>query len=210
MRSHFRGVSVLLVLGFAIMHDAAVAAAQQTGQQQRLAAEVAVYARVLADPTLGGAPAAGRHGLVVIDRTVDLQDELWWKGSAEYGMKPLDLRTLVAGATQALVDDFRDVLRRPADLAAPIGSRSDLVLVSRQRLDEVFRGSDGWARFYSQYPDTHGYVEFSRVGFDDTAALALVYVGHHYGLVGGVGAFVLLRRQDAGWTIVRWYGVWES
>jgi len=171
----------------------------------RLTAEAEVYSRILRDPRLGGpSPRAGERTFVVVASTMSPRGAWWWSPPTEWGMKPFELRKRVPGAAEEVVEDFLRATLDQRDLSGSFGPSARVPAMPRARLTEIFQTRDGWMHFYSLYPSAAGYLEFSRVGFDEVGSQALVYVGHYYGLLGGTGRFVLLRWDGTEWNIVSW------
>jgi hypothetical protein len=77
------------------------------------------------------------------------------------------------------------------------------ILVSEKEIDEIFgkNGVGGWEKFYQKYPDSRGFSNFSRVGFNDKKTQALVYQGHSCGGLCGGGSYMLLVKTNGIWTI---------
>jgi hypothetical protein len=75
---------------------------------------------------------------------------------------------------------------------------------------EAFFKSDlkrgGWPGFYQQYPDSGGYIELSAVGFNDDKTVAVLYIGHHCGMLCGGGQFHVLQKKDGKWQPLKWQG----
>jgi hypothetical protein len=57
----------------------------------------------------------------------------------------------------------------------------------------------GWEKFYQQYPDSSGWVDLSAVGFNAEKTVAVVYTGHHCGMLCGGGRYHVLQKKDGKW-----------
>lgn len=77
--------------------------------------------------------------------------------------------------------------------------------VERGEFDETFHapGSGGWSLFYERYPRSAGYVDLSRVGFDETYDEAFLYASRSCGYLCAEGWHVLLRKGPGGWKIIK-------
>jgi hypothetical protein len=64
-------------------------------------------------------------------------------------------------------------------------------------------GPMGWDGFHATYPNAHGYLELSAVGFDKTHEHAIVYLAHSCGRLCGEGSYHFLERKADAWTEVR-------
>ena len=67
----------------------------------------------------------------------------------------------------------------------------------------IVAGVMGWPAFHAAYPNAHGFLELSAVGFDKTRERAVVYMAHSCGGLCGEGGYHFLERQADGWTAVR-------
>jgi hypothetical protein len=67
---------------------------------------------------------------------------------------------------------------------------------------------DFWEQFYKTYPGSAGIVHFSRVGFDNGFAHALVYVEHLHGNRAMSGEYLLLAHGANGWQIEKRMPSW--
>jgi hypothetical protein len=71
----------------------------------------------------------------------------------------------------------------------------------------------GWEGFYQHYPDSGGWMELSAVGFNSNKTVAVVYMGHHCGMLCGGGGFHVLEKKDGQWVALEWKGsscAWAS
>jgi hypothetical protein len=71
----------------------------------------------------------------------------------------------------------------------------------------------GWEGFYQRYPDSGGWMELSAVGFNANKTVAVVYMGHHCGMLCGGGGFHVLEKKDGQWVALEWKGsscAWAS
>jgi len=87
------------------------------------------------------------------------------------------------------------------------------VLISGSALNTIFRDKNGWKDFYKEYPNSGGWVEVSAVGFNEEKTVAVVYLGHHGGNVGGRGGFHVLQKKAGKWIPLEWKGtacMWDS
>lgn len=86
-------------------------------------------------------------------------------------------------------------------------------LITRSDLDAAFSVNGtylGWDEFYKRYPDSGGYIYFSKVGFDSNKAKALVEYGYVFGGLGAEGGFVYLEREGGVWVLKTFVLVWLS
>lgn len=74
-------------------------------------------------------------------------------------------------------------------------------------IDDV---NGGWDEFYKKYPDSEGYIRFSKVGFNTDKTEALVEYAYVFGNLGADGGFVYLERESSGWILKKFVPVWAS
>jgi hypothetical protein len=67
-----------------------------------------------------------------------------------------------------------------------------------------------WSSFYAYYPDAHGLISFSNIGFNQAHTQAFVYVEHSCDFTCGTGTYVLLEKRGDTWEVVDQLGVWIS
>jgi len=67
-----------------------------------------------------------------------------------------------------------------------------------------------WSRFYKKYPNSSGILFFSDVGFNDRHDQAFVYAGKTCGGLCGEGEYVLLRKVNGKWEILKENNLWVS
>lgn len=86
-------------------------------------------------------------------------------------------------------------------------------LITSSDLEAAFlvNGVDrGWEAFYKKYPDSGGYIRFSKVGYNNMKTEALVEYSHVYGGLGADGGFVYLKREGFNWILEKFILVWLS
>jgi hypothetical protein len=62
----------------------------------------------------------------------------------------------------------------------------------------------------SKFPGTHGYIIFSRVGFNNTLDQAVIYVGNVGGPLMGAGYYYLMGKQNGRWVMKEQAMAWIS
>ena len=113
------------------------------------------------------------------------------------------------------VDTFGDYLlknRRCASLSESSDLRIKYVVIPDEEVMDVIRSEDtgGWEAFYRKYPNSIGFLTFSRIGFNAEVNQALVYTGRYYGIRKGAGIHVLLSKRDGSWVVTRKSRAWRS
>lgn len=106
------------------------------------------------------------------------------------------------GLPQDLVDSYRSRNAASYALDRSLSLEKDYALLAQADYDELFGSEqEKWADFEAQYPDTRGWVNVSRVGFNAAGDQALVLMGFRCsGLCGGGGLY-LLAKVDGIWHV---------
>lgn len=127
-------------------------------------------------------------------------------------------------------DDQNDILKKPGSLTKEILNdyntrnhsqlelrdifdlKAKVLLVDEKEIHDIFRqqGVDGWKSFYQRFPDSGGFIKFSRVGFDAKRNLALIFVSHHCGGRCASGTYIILEKESNEWKIKEEHLVWIS
>jgi hypothetical protein len=110
----------------------------------------------------------------------------------------------------SLFEGFRRINAKPIILEAQFEDSLSIVLLSKEEEDNVFNPSDsGWKRFYAKYPKSCGFIELSRVAFASSKTKALLYCGTTGDRgKGGIGYYILLKKQDSKWMIEKKVMAW--
>jgi len=87
------------------------------------------------------------------------------------------------------------------------------ILLSRETEDRLFPHTPstsldvqaiiaGWHLFYREYPDAHGILTLSRVGFNSDKTQAVVYVSNHASLMVFADRYFILIKKNGSWEIL--------
>lgn len=114
--------------------------------------------------------------------------------------------------TQELIDDFLLQNKTSADLEKKFDLKLETLLIKKSEIDEVRKVYDPshWEDFYKKYPDSKGFIQLSRVGFNRTKDRALVYFQHWCGNLCGSGHYLLLSKGRDGWKVDFKRMIWIS
>src|SRR5262245_20326857 len=149
--------------------------------------------------------------------------------------KPIRLVVLRTSSQNRLIlpgsDDQKDILKKLSPLKeetlksynsrnnteVEIEDRFDLTakvaIVDRKEISEIF-SREGlqtrWELFYRKYPDSGGFIQLSRVGFDAIANQALTFVSHWCGGRCASGTYYFLMKENGEWKIKKQELVWVS
>lgn len=113
-------------------------------------------------------------------------------------------------------ETIHDFLIR-ADKCQPLSRQFDLpvsyVLVTNKEVERFFSKGGvggGWKRFYDEYPNSSGIINFSHVGFNPEMTQAYVATGKGCGGLCGAGYDVLLTKKDGVWNVQSKIMTWVS
>jgi len=110
----------------------------------------------------------------------------------------------------SLFEEFRRINAKPIMLEEQFENSLSIVLLSKEEEDNIFKLSDsGWKRFYAKYPKSSGFIELSRVAFGSSKKKALLYCGTTFDRgKGGIGYYILIKKQDSKWMIEKKVRAW--
>ena len=138
------------------------------------------------------------------DSSILIRDQTFWDGDV-FEQTVEKVRRLPA----RLVDSYRLRNGTSGSLESNLTVEQDYMMMSQEVFDEFFgKGGAGWFEFRTKYPDTSGFVVFSRVGFDAKGEKALVSMGYLCGDLCGVGGLYFLVKEDGSWKIKEELIVW--
>jgi hypothetical protein len=60
----------------------------------------------------------------------------------------------------------------------------------------------GYQAYYEDYPNSRGIVYFTRPGFNPERTKAVLFYGHVYGMLGGMGGMAVYEKIDGKWKRV--------
>jgi hypothetical protein len=109
------------------------------------------------------------------------------------------------GDWQRVVESYRAENTAPRLLVPGKNLVMPYRVVPRAQIEAAFQRpqpndmSFGWTGFHTHYPDAHGYMQLSAVGFNHSKTRALVYVSHHCGGLCGSGRHYLLEKVGGAW-----------
>jgi len=123
----------------------------------------------------------------------------------------------LAGSDSITVAEFEARSRNPSSLEDLRGGSGrirlpSVTLVARDFYRDLPRTNPDlfWRAFRERFPATLGWATLSAVGYGDSGRQAVVYVEHHCGSLCGAGNLVLLRKTDAGWSVIAIEETWVS
>jgi len=113
-------------------------------------------------------------------------------------------------ASNETLDNYFERNRlQPSHLSPDMQLGINYILLSEEELSTIMNQPNGWQAFYEKYSPA-GYMQFSRVGFNETLDQAIVYVGSIPGPMMGSGNYYLLEKKDGQWIIKEQVLAWVS
>ena len=112
-------------------------------------------------------------------------------------------------ASNETLDNFFQRNRQSTQLSPDMKLGIHYVLVSADEFSAVMDQPNGWEAFYKKYSPA-GYMQFSRVGFNNALDQAIVYVGGEPGPMMGSGNYYLMEKQNGQWVIKEQVLAWVS
>lgn len=97
--------------------------------------------------------------------------------------------------------DFKRVNRTQYRLPADVSPHFRVVRLSREDAASIWRGSQGWRRFYGMFPKSSGSFTISRPGFSADGKTALLYVGWSGEILAGEWRVYVLRLSKGRWEV---------
>ncbi len=108
------------------------------------------------------------------------------------------------------ISNFMNRNKKSSQLSPNMQLGVDYVLMSQDELHQITSESNWGDVLNEKYPGSHGYLIFSRVGFNNTLDQALIYVGEVRGPLNGNGDYYLMEKQNGQWVIKDQIMVWIS
>ena len=112
-------------------------------------------------------------------------------------------------ASNETLDHFFQRNRQSTQLAPDMQLGIHYILVSADEFSAVMDQPNGWDAFLETFSPS-GYMQFSRVGFNDTVDQAIVYVASIPGPMMGSGNYYLLEKKGGQWSIREQVLAWVS
>lgn len=134
-----------------------------------------------------------------------------------YGMPGENLDERLAYVKQQLPEadpelftDFKKQNRSASQLEQRFTFQNKVILLSQVEQQEIFGGGNGWNKFYARFPGSPGLLTLSRVGFNQKADQALLYIGQSSNFLAGAGHMLWLVLENGRWIVKQQVMVWIS
>jgi hypothetical protein len=139
------------------------------------------------------------------ERVVILQDTTMgmWEGQAPaiYSMVKKNFNNI----SQSTIDNFFHRNAKSSRLSPDMDLEMPYHLISNEERDHIYTPFGGWKNFQKKYPGSYGsgFVQISRVGFNNWLDQALIYVNQVDW--DGAAYYYLLEKKEDGWHIIEEY-----
>ena len=199
-------VKLLAILSFIALAALPFASAQSIENATIEREEYAVYSAMIIDYV------DEERGVMVIANPTVRRDEPWTVKTLEF--YSTDLKTYITAANAPVVaqETLDDFLRRNKSnrwLTPKFEIDRKYVLVDYREITKLASdmghpntAPEEWKPFFKEYPESHGFISLSRVGFNQQMDQALVHVGWRCPSLCGHWSFLLLAKKDGVWKVV--------
>ena len=120
------------------------------------------------------------------------------------------IKSGLKGVSSETLDNYLERNKQPGQLSPTMNLGVDYVLLSREELVNISNQPNWGELLTEKYPGTHGYIIFSRAGFNNTLDQAVIYVGNVAGPLMGAGYYYLMEKQNGQWLMKQQVMAWIS
>jgi len=146
--------------------------------------------------------------IVIRDRT---HSEYAWDPKKENWDQ---VKIRLTSLTEEIIADYESVRKIETGVKEKLDIPLKYLLITDDKLRKLIPHPNGstenWNEFYKLYPKSAGYNSFSRVGYDASRKKALVYFVNWCGFVCGTGTYVLVEKDEKGWSVMETARMWIS
>jgi hypothetical protein len=132
----------------------------------------------------------------------------------DFCLAPLDAQA--AHVLDPAIKNFHELNDRPWRLQHRLDTTTRYELLPAEELESTFaKGPSGvessrsWESFFKIHPASHGWVELSAVGFNDSKTIAVVGIDHHCGEQCEAGEFLAMEKANGSWHVLKGKGKWS-
>lgn len=144
--------------------------------------------------------------VVLLDLTADLPS-----GVTSADARVGNLRPFFSAVPDDVQADFRTRNRSRSKVeVAKIQGPFQILSLSSESAQELFRRQDGWRSFHERYPTAPGIIAVSVPGFNRGHDRALLYLQMSCGQICGGGSLFFLRKDSGQWKVNDTVSVFES
>jgi len=86
---------------------------------------------------------------------------------------------------------------------------TEIQFISNTELNTIFNHGiiKGWKLFYKKYPNSLGFISFSKVGFNNNKTNAIIYVEFEFGSKAATYDYYFLSKKNNKWDIVKEFNI---
>lgn len=114
------------------------------------------------------------------------------------------------GVSAETIARFKERNQQGSQLTPGMNLGVDYKLLNAEELKQITSQPNWGETLNEKYPNSGGYIIFSRVGFNSALDQAVVYVGEVMGPLMGSGYFYLMEKQNGKWGIKEKVMTWIS
>ena len=118
------------------------------------------------------------------------------------GQSRQDIKSNVRGASNETVDNFLERNAQPGQLSPEMQFDKEYILLKPDELSALASQSNWGVALREKYPNSNGYLYFSRVGLNSELDQALIYVGQVFGPLACTGDYYLLEINNGEWLLM--------
>lgn len=104
-------------------------------------------------------------------------------------------------------NDFMDRNKEPGQLSPDMDLGKEYILLKPDELSAISSQPNWGDALKEKYPNSNGYLYFSRVGFNNSLDQALIYVGQVFGPLACTGDYYLLENKNGEWLVMNMVNV---
>jgi len=146
-------------------------------------------------------------GIIVILQDTSIQ---WLPSSPEdVEQRMAYIAAGLPNASKETLANYLECNRQSSQLSPDMQIGSDYILLGADEFSAVMNQPNGWDAFYEKYSRS-GYMQLSRVGFNQTLDQAIVYVASVPGPMMGAGNYYLMEKKNGQWAIKEQVLAWVS
>lgn len=142
------------------------------------------------------ASGAGDVALILQDVSVD-----------NPGQTRENLKASFDSISNETVSSFLDRNQESGQLSPDMQLGREYILLKPDELSAISSQPDWGNALKEKYPNSNGYLYFSRVGFNNTLDQALIFVGQVFGPLACTGDYYLMEYKNGEWLLMNMVNV---
>jgi hypothetical protein len=111
------------------------------------------------------------------------------------------IKSSLGNISEQTLDSFVERNQESHALSPGMDLGVDYKLLTYEELKKISSQPNWGEKLTEAYPGSHGYLIFSRVGFNNTLDQAVIYVGSVGGPLMGSGSYFLMEKQNGEWIM---------